>query len=119
MLIVDDSNPVKPDIKFGNNNGVDSAVHISLSQEKGHLWFDPSKGIKHPGNEKVTDDNIEKQKLRTEQALDWMIQAGRIQSVDQVISDRVSGVPNRINKKVEITKKEEEETNLETFIPIG
>lgn len=119
MIIVDTSVPGSPGLKFGNNDGVKSPAYLTLTQKKGSYWLRPDIGTTNLGNDKVSDDVLSVQDKRTKRALTWMIDVGRITSVDQVIAERSEEVPNKINKEIEVSKTEKQDPDLTNFVPIG
>lgn len=115
-IIIDFTDPARPDFKFGNADSIASDVWMTLTTPKGSQWANPLFGHEFDTLTKFTGDLIARAENLARKALQWLLRTGKAKSIDMVHVEFTAGNPNRINfRQVQLTQADGTPVTLENF----
>lgn len=97
---------------------ISTNIYWSLNIDQGRMFNNPGFGLQLDDIKKVTTNNVNLIQQRVESALQWLLNTKRAKSID-VIVERDTTDPNRINWKVTAEQADGFPVVVESFRTIG
>lgn len=107
-----------PEMSWEKSEDISTSLYLSLGISHGTLFNNIDFGLKLDDIKKVTVNNIELIKSRIENALQWMLDIGKVKTID-IIVERDSKDINRIDIKVEAVQIDGTPINISMFRTVG
>jgi phage gp46-like protein len=103
-------------MSFVKNTDIRTNIYLSINTLKGAWFLDPNFGMARIN--KITNANVLLQKQYVQDALAWIIQAGRATKIDVTVEPDFMDI-NRINLKVIATQPDGLIIHYTQFVTVG
>lgn len=105
-------------MEFVKNTDIRTSIYLSLNVNQGSFFQDPKFGSLLYTIKKMTQQNLRLAKQYCEEALQWLIQAGRATSINVIVEADISNI-YQMNIKVTAKQPDGLIISYQQYRPIG